>query len=65
MFLGATQNEKKMILFRICPKVDSDYPSGTCENVVHHFHGTMQTIITSSLRPAICYLLLQLNRNGV
>ena len=37
---------------RICPKVDSDYPRSTCENVVYHFHGTMQTIITSSLRPA-------------
>ena len=29
----------------------SDYPKGTCENVVYHFHGTIQTIITSYLRP--------------
>ena len=31
--------------------MDSDYPRGTCENVVYHFHGTIQTIITSYLRP--------------
>ena len=30
-----------------CPKVDSDYLRGTCKNVVYHFHGTIQTIITS------------------
>ena len=38
---------------RIYLKVDSDYLRGTCENVVYHFHGTMQTIITSYLRPVI------------
>ena len=37
----------------ICPKVDSGYLWGTCENVVYHFHGTMQTIITSYLRPVM------------
>ena len=31
--------------------MDSDYPRGTCENVVYHFHGTILTIITSYLRP--------------
>ena len=31
--------------------MDSDYPRGTCENVVYHFHRTIQTIITSYLRP--------------
>ena len=36
---------------RICPKVDSDYPRGTCENVVYHFHGTIQIIVTSYMRP--------------
>ena len=36
---------------RICPKLGSDYPRGTCENVVYHFHGTIQTIIPSYLRP--------------
>ena len=29
----------------------SDYPRGTCENVVYHFHGTIQIIIPSYLRP--------------
>ena len=47
---------KKMIFSknlssRICPKVDSDYPRGTCENVVYHLHVTIQIIITSYLRP--------------
>ena len=36
---------------RICLKVDSDYPRGICENVVYHFHGTIQIIVTSYLRP--------------
>ena len=31
--------------------VDSDYPRGTCENVVYHLHVTIQIIITSYLRP--------------
>ena len=35
----------------ICAKLDSDYPTSTCENLVYHFHGTIQTIITSYLRP--------------
>ena len=44
---------------RICPKVDSDYPRGTCENVVYHSHVTNQTIITSYLRPvAMQYVIL-------
>ena len=38
---------------RICPKLDFDYPRGTCENVVYHFNGTMLTIITSYLRPVL------------
>ena len=29
----------------------SDYPRGTYENVVYHFHGTIQIIIPSYLRP--------------
>ena len=54
---------KKTLSSRICPKVDSVYPRGTFEIVVYHFHGTMQTIITSSLRPVCIYLKLlqQLN----
>ena len=36
---------------RICLKVGSDYPRGTCENVVYHSHVTIQTILTSYLRP--------------
>ena len=28
-----------------------DTPRGTCENVVYHFHVTIQAIITSYLRP--------------
>ena len=43
----------KNLSSRICPKVDSDYLRGSCENVVYHFHGTMQTIITSYLRPVL------------
>ena len=31
----------------------SDYPRGTCENVVYHFHGTIQIIIPSYLRPVV------------
>ena len=54
-FRGPTKWKKliftKNLSSRLCPKVDSDYPRGTCENVVYHFHGTMQTIITCSLRP--------------
>ena len=38
---------------RICPKVDSDYPRGTCKIVVYHFHVTIQTNITSFLRPVL------------
>ena len=34
--------------------MDSDYPRGTCENEVYHFHVTIQTIITSYLRPVFC-----------
>ena len=30
---------------------------GTCENVVYHFHGTIQTIITSYFRP-VCTISL-------
>ena len=30
---------------------DSDYPRGNRENVVYHFHVTIQTIITSYMRP--------------
>ena len=37
--------------------MDSDYPRGTCENVVYHFNGTIQTIITSYLRPVSYYSL--------
>ena len=59
--LGAQQNENKLIFSKnlsswICPKVGSDYPRGTCENVVYHFHGTIQIIIPSYLRPVICKL---------
>ena len=43
----------KNLSSRICPKVDSDYPRGTCENVVYHSHVTIQTILTSYLRPVI------------
>ena len=51
---------KKMIFSknlssRICPKVDSYYPRGTCENVVYHFHVTIQITITSYLRPVPCF----------
>ena len=45
---------KKKLSSRICPNVDSDYPRGTCENAVHHFHVTIQIIITSYLRPVLC-----------
>ena len=38
---------------RICPKVGSDYPRGTCENVVYHFHGTIQIIVTSYMTPVL------------
>ena len=31
----------------------SDYPRGTYENVVYHFHGTIQIIILSYLRPVV------------
>ena len=31
--------------------MDSHYPRGTCENVVYHSHVTIQTILTSYLRP--------------
>ena len=31
--------------------MESDYPRGTCENVVYHSHVTIQTILTSYLRP--------------
>ena len=41
----------KNLSSRICPKMESDYLKGTCENVVYHFHGTIQIIITSYLRP--------------
>ena len=41
-----------------CPKLDFDYPRGTCENVVYHFHGTIQTIITSYLRPVASHFKL-------
>ena len=36
----------------------SDYPRGTCENVVYHFHGTIQIIIPSYLRPVLFYIVL-------
>ena len=35
--------------------MDSDYPRSTCENVVYHFHGTMQTIITFFQKPVSEY----------
>ena len=39
--------------------MDSDYPRGTCENVVYHSHVTNQTIITSYFRPvAMQYVIL-------
>ena len=41
----------KNLSSRNCLKVDSDYPKGTCENVVYHFHVNIQIIITSYLRP--------------
>ena len=40
---------------RICLKVGSDYPRGTYENVIYHFHGTIQIIITSYLGPLWAY----------
>ena len=36
----------------------SDHPRGTCENVLYHFHGTIQIIIPSYLRPVVNYFLL-------
>ena len=47
--------------------MDSNYPRGTCENVVYHFHGTIQTIITSYLRPVWVeqsFTLYMLNPHG-
>ena len=35
--------------------MDSDYPRGTCENVVYHSHVTIQTIITFYLRLVSLY----------
>ena len=36
--------------------MESDYPRGTCENVVYHSHVTIQTILTSYLRPVYSFL---------
>ena len=41
--------------------MDSDYPRGTSENVVYHFHGTIQTIITSYFRPVCTISLVKAN----
>ena len=58
VFRGPTKWKKlifsKNLSSRICPKVDSYYPRGTCENLVYHFHVTIQIIITSHLRPVVC-----------
>ena len=54
----------KNLSSRICPKVDSDYPRGTYKNAVYHFHGTMQTIITFSLRPVLKIVISEMNESN-
>ena len=39
--------------------MDSDYPRGTCENVLYHFHVIIQIIITSYLRPVCVFFDLK------
>ena len=43
--------------------MESDYLKGTCENVVYHFHGTIQIIITSYLRSVYTWFLVINNLN--